>query len=77
MTDSISMFPCGLRVFLRTQNAQGDLHFVDLPTARKFISMDEQILSIINDSGTLVGSFVITAISFILPLDPVVPLAKN
>lgn len=77
MPDSISSFPCGLRVFLRTQNAQGDLHFVDLPTARKFISVDEHFLSIIDDSGAIVGSFVVTAVSFILPLDPVVPLAKN
>lgn len=77
MTESLSMFPCGLRVFLRTQNAQGDLHFVDLPTARKFVSVDEHFLSIIDDSGTLVGSFITSAMCFILPLDPVVPLAKN
>lgn len=77
MTNSLSMFPCGLRVFLRTQNAQGDLHFVDLPAARKFISVDEHFLSIIDDSGTLLGSFVVDGVNFILPLPPEVPLAKN
>lgn len=79
MTDSSSSFPCGLRVFLRTQNSAGDLHFVDFPFGRSAMTDSYNVIFLLvkDAEDKLLASFHLDNFNFILPLDPEVLLAKN
>lgn len=66
----MSSYPVGLRVFLRTQNAQGDLHFVDLPSARSFHSKESPHIFVVDENTNVVSILIPDAVSFILPLVP-------
>lgn len=64
----MSSFSFGLRVFLRTQNAQADLHYVDLSSARELASIDPLVF--MDSDNNIVGTFITSAVSFIIPLVP-------
>lgn len=73
-------FPFGLRIFLRTTTANGDLHNVLLPKARSLVYNPNTItIEVLDEDKTTIGFFLHSAIAFILPLSPPEPLsdAKN
>lgn len=76
-----SDFPYGLRVYFRTVDAQGGLHWFSWPSCRKIFreSWKDPLWTLRDESGKFLAFVPMDAISFVVPLDPPEPesSAKN
>lgn len=69
MTEPLSpSYPAGLRIFLRTQNKESELHFIDLPKARGF-GEPSGLINVLDEFRRVVGVFPLDAVSAMLPLE--------
>lgn len=64
-------FPCGLRVFLRSTNAEG-LHYNTHLDGRNIL-IEKRIINILGPERLFLGTYLLDAVSMILPLETVGP----
>lgn len=75
MTETPVPYPCGLRIYLRSQMPNGDLHFHTLLDGRAVVQEDRDwpFFNVYGEGNKFLGAFNLEAVAFVLPLNTIGP----